>query len=199
MNTLTGPQQLSLNLRAVFVAISLVLGPVIVQILYYGSVVQYLKAQIEFEQSWLLIILRNFVIAPAVEEFIYRVCITYLLQRDGFTNMQIILLAPQFFGFSHLHHLFGKLRVAKLRSEAINAVLGTLLQYAYTSVFGMIASQLYLRTQSFLTICVVHSIYNIIAFPDVYGDLITDRGQRVRNWSLYIMGVVVFSVYIQRV
>ncbi|KAI3634090.1 hypothetical protein MIR68_007694 [Amoeboaphelidium protococcarum] len=198
MNTLTRTQQLSLNFKALFVAISLVLGPVIVQILYYGTLVQYLKAQIEFEQSWLLI-LRNFVIAPTVEEFIYRVCITYLLQRDGFTNMQIILLAPQFFGFSHLHHLFGKLRVAKSRSEAINAVLGTVLQYAYTSVFGMIASQLYLRTQSFITICVVHSMYNIIGFPDIHSDLIAERKQRARNWSLYIMGVVVFSLNIQRV
>ncbi|KAI3640534.1 hypothetical protein MIR68_001412 [Amoeboaphelidium protococcarum] len=198
MSTLISPQQLSLNLRAVFVAISLVLGPVIVQILYYGSVVQYLKAQIEFEQSWLLI-LRNFVIAPAVEEFIYRVCITYLLQRDGFNDAQIILLAPQFFGFSHLHHLFGKLKVAKSRSEAINAVLGTLLQYVYTSVFGIIVSQLYLRTQSFLTVCVVHSIYNMIGFPDIHSDLIAEREQRVRNWVLYIMGIAVFSLYIQHV
>lgn len=51
-----------------------------------------------------LICLRNYIVAPVTEEFVFRGCMVPLL-RDQFSPISTVLLTPVFFGVAHFHHI----------------------------------------------------------------------------------------------
>tara|TARA_B100000780_G_C20902191_1_gene359113 strand:- start:297 stop:656 length:360 start_codon:yes stop_codon:yes gene_type:complete len=68
------------------------------------------------------------------------------------------------FGIAHLHHLADKLASGV---PIFTALLTLLLQLTYTSIFGYIATYLYLRTGNIFPPIVSHVICNFMGLPDV--------------------------------
>ena len=75
-----------------------------------------------------------------------------------------VLLCPLFFGVAHAHHLLESLARG---TPLVQALLGTLLQFAYTYVFGAIATLLLLRTGNLASCVVAHVFCNFMGLPDL--------------------------------
>ena len=75
----------------------------------------------------------------------------------------ILFLCPIWFSTAHLHHFFDKLRNGSLLT---NAIIVTLFQATYTSIFGFIAVILFARTGNIISPIVSHIVCNLIGLPD---------------------------------
>lgn len=107
--------------------------------------------------------LRNRIIAPVMEEVLFRRCIVPILWSTGMCTTRIVLVAPIFFGTAHLHHAFLRWHQASART----IVLQTFFQFLYTSVFGTYATYAYLRTGSTAAVVMSHAFCNGMGLPDL--------------------------------
>jgi prenyl protein peptidase len=81
---------------------------------------------------------------------------------------QIILLSPVVFGLAHIHHFY-EFRIANPNVALPMAIARTVLQFSYTSLFGMYGTFLFLRTGSLLAVIAVHAFCNSMGLPRVWG------------------------------
>lgn len=122
-------------------------------------------------QAWLLAgardlrLWRNLVVAPLTEEFVFRACMVPLLALEGVPSLTIVLVTPLFFGAAHLHHLLDLTRHQRVPLR--RAVLQVVFQFAYTTLFGWIATFLFLRTGHLAAPVVAHVFCNWAGFPPV--------------------------------
>jgi prenyl protein peptidase len=72
------------------------------------------------------------------------------------------------FGLAHFHHLY-EFRITHPDVPLVPAILRTLLQLTYTTLFGGYATFLYLRTGSLLSVILVHSFCNWMGLPRFWG------------------------------
>lgn len=107
--------------------------------------------------------LRNYVLGPLTEEFVFRSCMVPLLVCSDFTAKQIILGSPLAFGVAHVHHFVEHVKSGRSIKDSLMIVL---FQLMYTSLFGAYATFLFLRTGHFVSIFLVHVFCNIMGFPD---------------------------------
>ena len=108
--------------------------------------------------------LRNLIIAPLVEELMFRACIVPAILSTGMAHGRICAIAPLFFGVAHMHH--GAVRLSK--GESLQTVLiQSLFQFAYTSIFGAYAAFVYIRSRSLLAVFVAHSVCNALGLPSL--------------------------------
>jgi len=139
---------------------------------------------------------RNFLFAPFSEEIVFRVLmvpylyaslvlpslkahiinsdtggsITYgcsqipwIIGRMG-GPWAVALVCPTFFGLAHLHHMIEKIRSG---TPLTSALTSTLVQFTYTSIFGLIATLLLMRTSCFLSPLLSHIYCNFMGLPDL--------------------------------
>ena len=107
--------------------------------------------------------LRNLLIAPIVEEVIFRSCMIPPLLKCGFTPVASCWIAPQFFGVAHLHHVYMK----RQQLSSSQMMVGLVFQWAYTTLFGAYASHVFSRTGSFCGVVAVHAFCNYLGLPEL--------------------------------
>ena len=65
------------------------------------------RASEEEQQGLDLTTAKDILIAPLLEEFIYRACLINIFMETGvFSDLYCVLVLPSFFAISHLHHVF---------------------------------------------------------------------------------------------
>lgn len=142
------------------------------------------------ENSTDLTFWRNYAVSPFTEEFVFRSCMLPLLVNQlGFTKS--ILIVPLFFGLAHLHHIVEGYFSKDQPLDFL--IMQHSFQFAYTYVFGLYSSYLFLRTGDFFSCFVGHSFCNFMGFPN-FRQLLNDFAPRIK-WSLlvvYILGLVTF-------
>ena len=149
-----------------------------------------------------LITLRAIVFAPVSEEIVFRALMLPVLAMasegsgDAAAHSRLALLCPAFFALAHLHHMYEK--VTKSGMSLRTAAAGTLLQAAYTGVFGHIACLLFLRSGSVVTPVVSHIYCNYMGLPDLSfveegKELSFLRAHRVWLLLLHALGVALFA------
>lgn len=110
---------------------------------------------------------------------------------------QTIFVSPLVFGLAHVHHFY-EFRLTHRGVPASAALLRSVFQLGYTTVFGAYATFLYLRTGSLLAAFAAHVLCNCMGLPRVWGRV---EGRApgsgaavplVRAWSLayYVLLVV---------
>lgn len=119
----------------------------------------------EARMQQVLLIGRNLVVAPFTEEWVFRACVCALLLQGGFSHAAVVLLSPLLFGVAHLHHLYRLVRVERM--PLARAAVQCIFQFAYTTLFGMFAGFVMLRTGSVGASVAAHSLCNFFGFPDV--------------------------------
>jgi predicted Abi (CAAX) family protease len=98
--------------------------------------------------------LKNLVVAPFFEEFIYRVCmINLMIESNSLDEATAVLTLPLFFAISHLHH---ELVVDRVRDWKM-VFARCLFKLAYTQIFGIYAGRIYVRTGSIWPAFALHS------------------------------------------
>ncbi|KAG9291485.1 hypothetical protein G9A89_021904 [Geosiphon pyriformis] len=114
---------------------------------------------------------RTYIFAPLAEEFVFRCCMVPILVYSGYHPSHIIFYSPLFFGIAHLHHAWeyfvnnGRDAIA-----AQVAIQRAIFQLLYTTLFGWLATFLFLRTgisTFILAPFLSHSFCNIMGFPSI--------------------------------
>lgn len=72
------------------------------------------------------------------------------------------------FGLAHIHHFY-EFRIANPNVALPMAIARTVLQFSYTSLFGMYGTFLFLRTGSLLAVIAVHAFCNSMGLPRIWG------------------------------
>ncbi|KAJ6782906.1 hypothetical protein PWT90_04895 [Aphanocladium album] len=127
---------------------------------YLGSGLQHLW------QSWPD--WRNIVAGPVTEECLFRSAVVPLLVLANASPTSIIFLSPLVFGGAHVHHFY-EFRLTNPEIAIYAAVARTVIQLAYTSVFGAYVTFLFLQTGSLLAVVLVHAFCNSLGLPRVWG------------------------------
>ncbi|PNS13825.1 hypothetical protein CAC42_1316 [Sphaceloma murrayae] len=125
---------------------------------------------------------RNLVVGPASEELIFRSLTVSLLLCAWTPPGKIVWEAPLLFGIAHLHHLNefvithkrpGQSYFSAMKTPAIivPGILRAVFQLAFTSVFGMFVTFVYLRTGNLYSCILAHTFCNWMGFPRLWGRL----------------------------
>ncbi len=137
-----------------------------------------------------LIWVRNYVVAPVAEEWVFRACMCPLLRMGGFSFAASVLVPPLLFGVAHAHHVFGILRERGATRNYGQVAVQILFQLGYTTVFGSMAAYYLLCTGGIFGAMLSHAFCNAMGFPDFSGAL-----ESKRRWALvalYVAGVAGF-------
>jgi len=133
--------------------------------------------------------LRNFFVAPFVEEFVFRACMLPMLTASMGTWIGVVV-CPLFFGVAHLHHLVEWYRWRQ--QPLVNALLMTTIQFCYTSLFGLYSAFLFIRTGNLASPVVSHMFCNFMGLPDIDG-IVRSRHSKLL-WTLYVCGLLGFFI-----
>ncbi|XP_071832839.1 CAAX prenyl protease 2-like isoform X2 [Apostichopus japonicus] len=131
--------------------------------------------------------LRNYIVAPFTEEFVFRACMLPLLTPCLGTTSSIFI-CPLFFGVAHIHHVSEKLRFRKRGDESI--WLPAIFQFFYTSIFGAYSAFLFIRTGHLIGPFLSHAFCNIMGFPELEMIPQYPPNQRAIIWTLLVLGLV---------
>ena len=93
----------------------------------------------------------------------------------GFSGKQIVFLTPLYFGIAHLHHLY-EFRITHTEVPLFVAVLRSLFQFTYTSLFGFFAAFVFIRTGNVYTCILAHAFCNWMGLPRFYGRVGVEAG-----------------------
>ncbi|RUS17468.1 CAAX protease self-immunity-domain-containing protein [Endogone sp. FLAS-F59071] len=141
-----------------------------------------------------LVGLRNFIVAPITEEFIFRACIVSTLYLGGFSTLAIILISPLYFGIAHVHHGWEIYHTYGETSYALKQALFTMgFQFLYTSLFGWYATYSFMRTGLLLPVILQHAFCNVMGFPDMSNVKRHPGWARIVIWTSLVLGAVGFT------
>jgi len=171
-------------------------GPLLISFLTNGAIggVQSFFTNLVSEQDK-LVALRNYVIAPLFEEFVFRVCTCTLLLCGGWSQSMTILASPLLFGIAHLHHVIGLVKAEgrPLRESVVVVVF----QLMYTTLFGQYAAFIFVRTGHLLSAWLSHAFCNVMGVPsldwafDVYHPL---HSKRSLIGSVFVGGLLLWVI-----
>ena len=119
--------------------------------------------------------LRNHVVAPWAEEWVFRSLVISLYLVAKVSPKRIVFTTPLIFGAAHIHHLveFVMSGMASGQSSFAKILLiglaRSFFQFTYTTLFGFFAAFLYLRTGSVFAAVTAHTFCNFMGFPRVVG------------------------------
>ena len=153
---------------------------------------QYFARHIEGEVERWDIALRNLVVAPVTEEWLFRGCMLAVLLPTMDTRVAVATV-PMLFGLAHTHHLLEWYRNPK-DMQLSQAFSNVLFQFLYTSMFGSYAAYLFVVTKQICGVILAHSFCNFMAFPDIGG--IHESTHPKIVWCLYVFGLVCFFLYL---
>jgi len=131
---------------------------------------------------------RNIIIAPISEEFVYRGCILPLLSPRWASGAWSVLICPLFFGLSHFHHIIEHVWQGSGLGQAFIAAA---FQFTYTTIFGAYSTFLVLRSGHLVSAVMVHAFCNFMGFPDLMAPLAFSRPlTRVLLMGAHVLGLV---------
>ncbi|OBZ65563.1 putative CAAX prenyl protease 2 [Grifola frondosa] len=181
---------------------SIVWPCLVAPILYLGPLFGcYLASSLPFQQRWswrgsaapivmTWMGLRNYIMGPITEEIVFRACILSVYHMAGVSHAKMIFLTPFTFGAAHIHHAWETYnRYGRNMSALQHALIGTLFQLTYTSLFGFHCAFLFLRSGSILPSLTSHVFCNIMGLPRFREDVL-----RYPQWhyiirTMYWMGI----------
>lgn len=105
---------------------------------------------------------------PFTEEVLFRSASVPLMLLARTSVARTVFLSPVIFGLAHVHHFY-EFRLTHPHEPVATGLLRSLLQLAYTSLFGAYATFLFLRTGSLLAIFAVHAFCNVMGLPRLWG------------------------------
>jgi len=81
---------------------------------------------------------------------------------------RIVFVTPLYFGIAHIHHFY-EFVLTHPHTPLVPALLRSLIQFGYTTIFGWYATFVFLRTGSVYAVILAHSFCNWAGLPRVWG------------------------------
>ncbi|KAF1997198.1 CaaX prenyl protein-like proteinase Rce1 [Amniculicola lignicola CBS 123094] len=157
-------------------------GPLFEAGIVEGGLKYWIRGTRAYEtlSSWigyrnLVVVCQHHSRGPVTEELIWRSLVIPLHILARFSGKQIIFLTPLYFGIAHAHHLY-EFRLTHPRTPMFMAILRSVFQFAYTSLFGFFAAFVFLRTGNLLSIILAHSFCNVMGLPRFWGRVGVEAG-----------------------
>jgi len=111
---------------------------------------------------------RNFVAGPVSEELVFRSLVIPLHIIAHTSPKRLVFVTPLYFGIAHIHHLY-EFMLTHPKCPLVPAILRTLFQFTYTSLFGFFAAFVFLRTGSLYAVIAAHAFCNWMGLPKFWG------------------------------
>lgn len=139
--------------------------------------------------------------SPLTEELTFRSLLIPL--HLSLPPTRIILLTPLYFAIAHVHHFY-EYTLTHPHTPLLPALLRSLFQFAYTTVFGWFATFVFLRTGSLPAVVLAHAFCNWSGLPRLWGRVGADDvwsrekgkgwgvGWSVAYYFLLVAGAVLF-------
>ncbi|KAJ6616346.1 hypothetical protein B0H10DRAFT_2037625 [Mycena sp. CBHHK59/15] len=142
-------------------------------------------------QTW--VGLRNYIWGPLTEEIVFRACVLSVYAMAGAGRGKMIAFAPMAFGLAHVHHAWETYNQYGRTAAALKrAVLTTLFQTGYTTLFGAHTSFLFLRTSSLAPPFTAHVFCNIMGVPQMSSEIAIHPERKSAIITAYVLGIVLF-------
>ena len=142
---------------------------------------------------------RNLIVAPLFEELVFRSCMCAILYAGGVSLSRIIFLSPLVFGLAHVHHALEA--IIRFKQPWKPQLLKATLQTAYTTLFGMFAAFLLLRTGHFVAPFLSHMFCNCMGLPSL--EFLFNLNYFLKSYRhvialLFVLGIALFvcGVYV---
>lgn len=136
---------------------------------------------------------RNFVVGPVTEELVWRSCIIAIYHLAGVSRNFLIFFTPISFGAAHLHHGWETYcRYGQTRQALQRAIIVTLFQFTYTTLFGFHCAFLFLRTGSVFPPIAAHVFCNLMGVPHYSSEIQWHPERRQQIRATYFMGIVAY-------
>ncbi|KAJ6264776.1 LOW QUALITY PROTEIN: hypothetical protein Dda_0928 [Drechslerella dactyloides] len=103
----------------------------------------------------------------------------------------LTLTTPLYFGIAHLHHLY-EFALTHPDLPLTLAVVRSLVQFCYTTLFGWFAAWVFLHTGSLWAAVAAHSFCNVMGLPRFWGPLEGAGWRTGVYYGLLVLGVVGF-------
>ncbi len=113
---------------------------------------------------------RNYVAGPITEEVLFRSVLIPIHLLAKIPPINIVFLTPLYFGIAHVHHYY-EFRLTHPHTPLLPAILRSVFQFGYTSVFGWLAAFIYVRTASIWPCIIIHTFCNSVGLPRFWGKL----------------------------
>jgi len=154
--------------KACALTLLLYLGPLFEKICIEGDMDNFRRGRkvVESLSSWQGY--RNYVAGPITEEVIFRSVLVPLHLLAKVSPTKIVFLTPLYFGIAHVHHFY-EFTLTHPHTPLIPALLRSLFQFGYTTLFGWFADFIYLRTGSIYACIIIHSFCNWVGLPRFWG------------------------------
>ncbi|EXJ91547.1 prenyl protein peptidase [Capronia epimyces CBS 606.96] len=143
-------------------------GPLFEKIFIEGEVDDFRRGRKIFESlsSWQGY--RNYVAGPITEEIIFRSVLVPLHMLAKVSPARIVFLTPLYFGIAHAHHFY-EFTLTHPHTPLAPALLRTVFQFGYTTLFGWFADFIYLRSGSLYACIIIHAFCNWVGLPRFWG------------------------------
>ncbi|EXJ93557.1 prenyl protein peptidase [Capronia coronata CBS 617.96] len=143
-------------------------GPLFEKIFIEGDLDDFRRGRgvVESLSSWQGY--RNFVAGPITEEIIFRSVLVPLHLLAKVSPPKIVFLTPLYFGIAHVHHFY-EFTLTHPHTPLVPALLRTVFQFGYTTLFGWFADFIYLRSGSLYACIIIHAFCNWVGLPRFWG------------------------------
>lgn len=113
---------------------------------------------------------RNFVAGPVTEEILFRSVVIAVNLLAKLSPSRIVFLTPLYFGIAHIHHFY-EFTLTHPHTPLLPALLRSVFQFTYTTLFGWYAAFIYVRTGSLYACIIIHAFCNAMGLPRFWGKL----------------------------
>ncbi|KAF2840265.1 Abi-domain-containing protein [Patellaria atrata CBS 101060] len=161
--------------KALLLVSILFIGPLFERGIAEGEWRHWLKGHYISEVLGAWIGWRNFVAGPITEELLFRSLLIPLHLLSHHSPLRTTLLTPLYFGIAHIHHFY-EFRLTHPHTPALKALARSLFQFAYTSLFGVFAAFLFIRTGSLWPCILAHTFCNWMGLPRMWGRVGVEAG-----------------------
>jgi len=134
---------------------------------------------------------RNYIFGPLTEEIVFRACVLAVYHLAGLSTRKKIFLSPLSFGLAHIHHAWDVYnRFGRTRGALRRAIIVSLFQFIYTTLFGFHSAFLFLRTGSIYPPLISHAFCNFMGLPGLTSEMRAFPQKKLRLIMAYVLGVV---------
>ena len=136
------------------------------------------------EEHGRMLLMRNLLIGPLSEEWVFRACMCSLLFGAGLSDVVNVFVSATIFGLAHVHHIF----------DSDVHWLSVFIQFTYTTLFGAYSSYLFLRTGHLLGPLLAHMFCNSQGLP-AFGRVPGHEHERLLA-AAFVLGLASFTLLV---
>lgn len=135
------------------------LGPIVDEILNRRWLTGLSRWRENRPNIW--IFLRNWLVGPLMEEIVFR-CINCTLLSNDFPTHYNVIISGLLFGAAHFHPQIMQHVFMDMERQLL---VDSLVQFLYTSAFGMYVATIFMKTRSLWPATAVHIFCNVMGLP----------------------------------